>query len=184
MNSPETTPTQFQPPPRRDRGESEICETVSVSRIPGTRLKLSRETETGMDRAGPGSLSPRSGSRRPVRRCPLLFARIGPFTGLGQNAPRNWCGSLDCVLDAGFFRTQAEALRLYRRIATMDASAPLPSLPDQAPIWASASRLASTWGLNQLGSPGGKGVTLWSVSVVNRRILAFRRRVAVAGLRK
>ena len=41
-------------------------------------------------------------------------------------------------------------LRLYRRIATMDATAPLPSLPDQAPTWALASRLASTWGLNQL----------------------------------
>jgi exodeoxyribonuclease-3 len=59
-------------------------------------------------------------------------------------------GSLDGVLDAGLFLTEAKMLRLYRRIATMDASAPLPSLPDQAPTWASASRLASTWGLNQL----------------------------------
>jgi DNA polymerase I len=41
-------------------------------------------------------------------------------------------------------------LRLYRRIATMDASAPLPSLPDEAPTWASASTLARGWGLNQL----------------------------------
>ena len=59
-------------------------------------------------------------------------------------------GTLDRVLDAGLFRTQAETLRLYRRIATMDASAPLPSLPDQAPTWASASSLARRWGLNQL----------------------------------
>ena len=59
-------------------------------------------------------------------------------------------GTLDGVLDAGLFLTEAKMLRLYRRIATMDASAPLPSLPDQAPTWASASSLASSWGLNQL----------------------------------
>ena len=41
-------------------------------------------------------------------------------------------------------------LRLYRLIATMDATAPLPSLADQEPTWASASSLARTWGLNQL----------------------------------
>jgi hypothetical protein len=41
-------------------------------------------------------------------------------------------------------------LRLYRLIVTMDASAPLPSLADQEPTWASASSLARDWGLNQL----------------------------------
>jgi DNA polymerase-1 len=59
-------------------------------------------------------------------------------------------GSLSGALDAGLFQTQAEMLRLYRLIATMDASAPLPSLADQAPTWASASSLARSWGLNQL----------------------------------
>ena len=59
-------------------------------------------------------------------------------------------GTLDGVLDAGLFQTQAEMLRLYRLIATMDAKAPLPSLADQEPTWASASNLARTWGLNQL----------------------------------
>ena len=32
-------------------------------------------------------------------------------------------------------------LRLFRLIATMDALAPLPSLADQKPTWASASTL-------------------------------------------
>ena len=41
-------------------------------------------------------------------------------------------------------------LRLYRLIATMHASAPLPSLADQSPTWVSASNLARSWGLNQL----------------------------------
>jgi DNA polymerase-1 len=59
-------------------------------------------------------------------------------------------GALEGVLKAGFFQTQAEMLRLYRLIATMDAKAPLPSLADQEPTWASASNLARTWGLNQL----------------------------------
>jgi hypothetical protein len=53
-------------------------------------------------------------------------------------------------LEAGLFQTQAEMLRLYRFIATMDAKAPLPSLADQKPTWAAASSFARTWGLNQL----------------------------------
>jgi exodeoxyribonuclease III len=58
--------------------------------------------------------------------------------------------TLNGVLEAGLFKTQAQMLRLYRLIATMDASAPLPLLADQQPTWATASRLARTWGLNQL----------------------------------
>ena len=59
-------------------------------------------------------------------------------------------GTLDGVLDAGLFQTQAQMLRLYRLIATMNVKAPLPTLADQEPTWASASNLARTWGLNQL----------------------------------
>ena len=59
-------------------------------------------------------------------------------------------GTLDGVLEAGLFKTQAEMLRLYRLIATMDASAPLPLLADQEPTWGSASTFTRDWGLNQL----------------------------------
>jgi DNA polymerase-1 len=59
-------------------------------------------------------------------------------------------GTLEGVLDAGRFPAQAKMLRLYRSIATMDASAPLPSLADQAPTWGVASELARSWGLRQL----------------------------------
>jgi exodeoxyribonuclease III len=59
-------------------------------------------------------------------------------------------GALDGALEAGLFRTQAEMLRLYRLIATMDAEAPLPSLANQEPTWSSASDFARDWGLNQL----------------------------------
>ena len=59
-------------------------------------------------------------------------------------------GSLDGVLKAGLFRSQVEMLRFYRLIATMDASAPVPSLADQTPMWVLASGLTRSWGLNQL----------------------------------
>ncbi len=59
-------------------------------------------------------------------------------------------GSLAAALAAGRFAAQAEELRSYRRIATLDASAPLPSLADQTPTWAEASALARSWGLQQL----------------------------------
>jgi DNA polymerase I len=59
-------------------------------------------------------------------------------------------GSLEAALEAGRFAGVAEELRLYRRIATLDASAPLPPLTDQSPSWAEASALVRDWGLNQL----------------------------------
>ena len=48
------------------------------------------------------------------------------------------------------FAAQADELRLYRRIATMDAAAPLPSLDDQRPTWSSAAALAREWELQRL----------------------------------
>jgi DNA polymerase-1 len=59
-------------------------------------------------------------------------------------------GTLEAALEAGRFSAQAEDLRLYRRIATVDASAPLPPLDDQTPTWAEASALVDDWGLGQL----------------------------------
>jgi len=59
-------------------------------------------------------------------------------------------GTLEAALAAGRFSAEAEDLRLYRRIATLDASAPLPPLDAQIPSWAEASALASDWGLNAL----------------------------------
>jgi DNA polymerase I len=56
-------------------------------------------------------------------------------------------GSLEAALEEGRFPAQAEDLRLYRRIATVDASAPLPPLRDQTPKWAEASALTEQWGL-------------------------------------
>jgi DNA polymerase-1 len=55
--------------------------------------------------------------------------------------------TLEDVLAAGRFAAEAEDLRLYRRIAVMDASAPLPPLSPQRPDWAGASRFLAELGL-------------------------------------
>jgi DNA polymerase-1 len=59
-------------------------------------------------------------------------------------------GTLEAVLADGRFATEAEDLRLFRRIATMDASAPLPPLKQQTPNWAEASSYVATLGLGGL----------------------------------
>ena len=59
-------------------------------------------------------------------------------------------GTLEAVLADGRFTAEAEDLRLYRRIATMDASAPLPLLTHQTPKWAEASSFLRELGLNQV----------------------------------
>ena len=61
-------------------------------------------------------------------------------------------GSLEGALEAGRFAAEAEDLRLYRRIASLDASAPLPPLEDHSSSWAEASALVRKWGLNGLAN--------------------------------
>jgi DNA polymerase I len=59
-------------------------------------------------------------------------------------------GTLEQALAAGCFPAQAEALRLYRTLARMDASAPLPALRNRKPDWSEASKLAREWRLDRL----------------------------------
>jgi DNA polymerase-1 len=59
--------------------------------------------------------------------------------------------SLEEMLAEGRFSAQADELRLYRRIAAMDAGAPLPEIPDAEPDWEGGAELVRSWGLNQVG---------------------------------
>ena len=59
-------------------------------------------------------------------------------------------GSLEKALAAGRLPAQAQKLRLYRTIATLDKTAPLPPLRKQKATWARASLLARDWQLNKL----------------------------------
>jgi DNA polymerase I len=59
-------------------------------------------------------------------------------------------GNLEQALADARLAGQAEALSLYKTIATMDATAPLPTPADQSPTWATAAALAREWELNGL----------------------------------
>jgi DNA polymerase I len=59
-------------------------------------------------------------------------------------------GSLEQALEDGRFPTIADDLRLYRSIATMDASAPLPKLHASPPDWQRAAAHAAELGLGGL----------------------------------
>jgi DNA polymerase-1 len=111
-----------------------------------------------MARIGPAEVRERYGVE--PRQVPDFIAlrgdpsdRIPGASGVGSksaaSALRKY-GSLEAALADGRFAAEANELRLYRRLATMDRSAPLPPLDDQTPNWASAAILAGEWGLNAL----------------------------------
>jgi DNA polymerase-1 len=62
----------------------------------------------------------------------------------------NEFGTLEAALAAGRFASEAEDLRLYRRIAAMDASAPIPPLAVTPPQWTEASTFVAGLGLGGL----------------------------------
>jgi exodeoxyribonuclease III len=59
-------------------------------------------------------------------------------------------GSLEQAITEGRLTEQARELNLYKKIATMDAAAPLPGLGDQTPTWNLAAALAREWDLDRL----------------------------------
>jgi exodeoxyribonuclease III len=59
-------------------------------------------------------------------------------------------GTLENALKAGRFPAQAEKLRLFRKIATMNAKAPLTRISNRNPTWRRAATLAREWQLKQL----------------------------------
>jgi DNA polymerase I len=70
---------------------------------------------------------------------------VGPKTAASLLAQY---GTLEAMLEEGRFEAQAEELRMYRQMATLDASAPLPPLADQIPSWPEASAHLRELGLN------------------------------------
>jgi len=75
--------------------------------------------------------------------------RIPGARGVGEKRAADLLGqydSLEAMLEDGRFATEADALRLYLRIATMDRTAPLPRLPDVEPDWSAAAEHARMLG--------------------------------------
>ena len=59
-------------------------------------------------------------------------------------------GSLEAALEEGRFAAQADDLRMYKKMATMDGDAPVPEVDDQTPQWSNASTYVRELGLNAL----------------------------------
>jgi DNA polymerase-1 len=113
-----------------------------------------------MARIGPAEVRERYGVE-PSQVPDFIALRGDPSDGLpgakgvGAKSAASLLHKYDSLEDAiadGRFAAQAEELRLYRRIATMDSSAPLPALEDQRPSWDRAAALARDWELRQLAT--------------------------------
>jgi DNA polymerase I len=129
--------------------------------LAGDRVTILHPMKAGeMARIGPAEVRERYGVE-PAQVPDFIALRGDPSDrlpgarGVGAKTAasllRRW-GSLEAALAAGHFAAEAEALRLYRRIATMDAAAPIPPLSDQTPTWAKAAVLARDWGLDRLAA--------------------------------
>jgi exodeoxyribonuclease-3 len=112
----------------------------------------------GVERIGPAEVRQRYGVE-PAQVPDFIALRGDPSDklpgapGVGANgaaALLRQYGNLDSILEAGRFAKQAQELRLYRSIATMNRKAPLPRISDQNPTWQKAAALARGWELNQL----------------------------------
>lgn len=112
-----------------------------------------------LDRIGPAEVRDRYGVE--PRQVPDFIALRGDPSdklpgakGVGAIGAANLLGryaSLEDALNDGKFAGQADDLRLFRRIATMDRTAPVPPIPDiGVPDWTGAAARAAEWGLDML----------------------------------
>lgn len=79
--------------------------------------------------------------------------KIPGARGIGEKRAAELLGqyrSLEEMLEEGRFAAEADALRLFRKLATLDRSAPLPPLPDKIPDWAAGAARARELGLDGL----------------------------------
>jgi DNA polymerase-1 len=79
--------------------------------------------------------------------------RIPGARGVGEKTAASLLaqyGSLDAMLEAGRFSSEAEALRTYRSVASLDPSAPLPPIADHEPDWDGCAEAARGLGLEGL----------------------------------
>ena len=113
-----------------------------------------------LDRIGPAEVRERYGVE--PEQVPDFIAlrgdpsdRIPGARGVGEKTAAELLrrhASLEELLAGGRFAAEAERLRLYRRIATLDPAAPLPALPDREPDWAAAAGRARELGLERLAA--------------------------------
>jgi DNA polymerase I len=123
-----------------------------------TTLLMPRRGVSDIQRIGPAEVRERYGVE--PEQVPDFIAlrgdpsdRIPGARGVGEKGAADLLrrfGTLEALLEAGRFPAEADALRLYRRIATLDATAPLPPVVDAEPTWERAAALAAEWELEAL----------------------------------
>jgi hypothetical protein len=121
-------------------------------------LRPARWRASALPKRASATASTRNRCRISSRYAATLPDKLPGAAGVGPKGAADLIrrhGSLEGVLAAGRFATEAKALRLYRSIATMDATATLPTLPDQQPTWAKAGGLAREWELKRLAEMTG-----------------------------
>lgn len=113
---------------------------------------------SGLERIGPAEVRERYGVE-PSQVADFIALRGDPSdripgaSGVGPvkaAAVLREFGSLEGALAAGRFAAEAAALRTYRQIASLQADAPLPPVPDADPDWEAGAVLAEGWGLGGL----------------------------------
>jgi 5'-3' exonuclease len=124
-----------------------------------TTLVMPVKGVSEMNRVGPAEVKDRYGVE--PSQVPDLIAlrgdnsdRIPGARGIGEKRAATILqthGTLDAAIEDGLFQEQADALRLYLRIARLQYHAPVPAeLPDKEPDFGRGAELAERWGLNRL----------------------------------
>ena len=111
-------------------------------------------------RIGPAEVRERYGVD-PQQVCDFIALRGDPSDkipgarGIGEKTAATLLQTypdLEAMIAAGRFEAEAEKLRTYRHIATLDPTAPLPDIPDLEPDWAAGARAAEELGVERLAS--------------------------------
>ncbi len=111
-------------------------------------------------RIGPAEVRERYGVD-PSQVCDFIALRGDPSDkipgarGVGEKTAASLLQTypdLEAMIAAGRFEAEAAQLRLFRRIATLDPSAPLPDLPDLEPDWAAGAQAAEELGVERLAA--------------------------------
>lgn len=125
-----------------------------------TTILQPRRGVTELARVGPAEVRARYGVE-PAQVADFIALRGDPSDripgarGVGEKTAARLLhehGSLDALLAAGRFEAEADRLRDYRSIATLDPSAPLIPIDDLDPDWAAGGAAARELGLEGLAT--------------------------------
>ncbi len=113
-----------------------------------------------LQRIGPEAVRERYGVD-PTQVCDFIALRGDPSDkipgarGIGAKTAASLLQTypdLEAMIGAGRFPAEAERLRVYRRIATLDPTAPVPDVPDTEPDWEAGARAAEALGAPRLAA--------------------------------